>query len=256
MPGGVAVLGLAALALGALALSRGSKAAPTTPSGAAPTSGTFEFDPNLPPQLEAQALGAIKLGTAAELRTFADQLDAMGYHLTAASLRQRAAELAPAPQAIPPAVPTAPVAPAPAQPAPVPAAPTPSVPPVPAPSVAPPTPLGPPIPPLVVPAPSPATPPPAPSPPPPGGLSGLDPNDGRADAAGRHRGAHHRDRPGQAPGLRRVAAGPVPDRGGPALGEVGGDDRPAGAAVARAGPAGTRVAGRCPAARRRDRRRA
>src|SRR4029077_16172770 len=71
--------------------------APPAP-GAAPRSGTFEFDPNLPPQLEAQALGAIKLGTAAELRTFADQLDALGYHLTAAALRQRANELAPVPQ--------------------------------------------------------------------------------------------------------------------------------------------------------------
>jgi peptidoglycan hydrolase-like protein with peptidoglycan-binding domain len=176
MPGGAAVLGLAALALGALALSRGSKEAPK-PAGGATTSGTFEFDPNLPPQLEAQALGAIKLGTAAELRTFADQLDAMGYHLTATSLRQRAAELAPAPQVIPPAVPSTTVAPAPVPPAPapyVPPVPTPS--PAPVPSSAPVPPAGPPIPPLIVPAPSPATPPPAPSPPPPGGLSGLDPN--------------------------------------------------------------------------------
>src|SRR5579872_2638746 len=165
------LIALAALVgLGALALSSKDKAAPPAP-GAAPTSGTYEFDPNLPTQLEAQALGAIKLGTAAELRTFADQLDAMGYHLTAAALRQRAAELAPAPQPIPPAVPQVPGVPVPSVPAVTPA-PFPTPVPVPAPT----TPSGPPIPPLIVPAPSPATPPPAPTPPPPGGLSGLDPN--------------------------------------------------------------------------------
>src|SRR5579872_6151176 len=170
------LIALAALVgLGALALSSKDKAAPSAP-GAALRSGTFEFDPNLPPQLEAQALGAIKLGTAAELRTFADQLDAMGYHLTAASLRQRAAELAPAPQVIPPAVSPTPVAPFPVPPAPVPYVPPAPAPfPAPVPSTAPVPPAGSAIPPLIVPAPSPATPPPAPSAPPPGGLSGLDP---------------------------------------------------------------------------------
>jgi hypothetical protein len=92
---------------GAVAAAAMSKKAPAKP-GAAPTSGTFEFDPNLPPALEAQALGAIKLGTAAELRTFAAQLDGMGYHLTAAALRQRAGEIealptGPAPGKVPPA---------------------------------------------------------------------------------------------------------------------------------------------------------
>jgi hypothetical protein len=80
--------GAAALALG---LSGDKK--PAAKPGAAPTSGTYEFDPNLPPVLEAQALGAIKLGTAAELDTFAAQLDGMGYHMTAAALRKRSAEL-------------------------------------------------------------------------------------------------------------------------------------------------------------------
>src|SRR5579872_5514690 len=146
------LIALAALVgLGALALSSKDKAAPSAP-GAALRSGTFEFDPNLPPQLEAQALGAIKLGTAAELRTFADQLDALGYHLTAASLRQRANELAPVPQpGQPPMAP--PIVPEPG-PAPVPS---------PVPSAGPP---------VVVP-PAPTLPP---SPPPPGALSGLDAN--------------------------------------------------------------------------------
>src|SRR5258708_19934454 len=77
------LIALAALVgLGALALSSKAKAAPPAP-GAAPHSGTFEFDPNLPPQLEAQALAAIKLGTAPDLRTFPAQLPPLGFHFTA-----------------------------------------------------------------------------------------------------------------------------------------------------------------------------
>jgi hypothetical protein len=159
------LIALAALVgLGALALS-GKKEASAAPRpaapGAAPTGGSFEFDPNLPPQLEAQALGAIKLGTAAELRAFADQLDGLGYHLTAAALRKRAAELAPpVPLAAPP--PAAGPAPIAIEPGPVPA-PSPVPMPSPVPSAGPP---------IVVPP----APPPAPSPPPPGGMAGLDAN--------------------------------------------------------------------------------
>ncbi|MFI4971187.1 MAG: peptidoglycan-binding protein [Hyphomicrobiales bacterium] len=56
--------------------------------------GQVELDANLPDATAAQVLGALaNEKSAAKLIGFADQMDAQGYHLTAAALRARAAEL-------------------------------------------------------------------------------------------------------------------------------------------------------------------
>src|SRR5260370_8184873 len=91
-------IGAAAAALG------GKKKAVAGP----PTSGTFTLDQNLPPQLEQQVLGAIATATDPnQLLFLASQMDVGGCHLTAAALRQRAAELGAHPLGAPPAPPAA-----------------------------------------------------------------------------------------------------------------------------------------------------
>ena len=122
---------------GALAAAsrKGAAAGPTK-------SGTYTLDQNLPPQLEQQVLGALSATTDPnQLLFLGSQMDAMGYHLTAAALRQRASQLQ---TPVAPEVPVSPVM----------GPPTPG----PAPAVAPPPPSGPlasPIPAIPIPAPIP-----------------------------------------------------------------------------------------------------
>jgi peptidoglycan hydrolase-like protein with peptidoglycan-binding domain len=98
----VVVLGAIAAAAAALGGKKKAAAGP-------PTSGTFTLDQNLPPQLEQQVLGAIATATDPnQLLFLASQMDVGGYHLTAAALRQRAAELGAAPGAPPAAPPESP----------------------------------------------------------------------------------------------------------------------------------------------------
>jgi peptidoglycan hydrolase-like protein with peptidoglycan-binding domain len=89
MAGGLFPILILGAGIAGFALSRKGK----HPAAVA-NAGTFEFDPNLPPQYEAQVLGA--LGTVTDprqLNSLADQMDAMGFHLTASALRHRANEL-------------------------------------------------------------------------------------------------------------------------------------------------------------------
>ena len=58
------------------------------------TSGAYELDENLGPDKTKQVLGAIKNETSAPaLVALADKLDAQGYHLAAAAVRDRASDL-------------------------------------------------------------------------------------------------------------------------------------------------------------------
>jgi hypothetical protein len=76
-------------ALASLASSKKAKGA------AAASSGMVELDATMGAQLEGQVLAAIQSSNdPAALNAFAAQVDAMGFHLGAAALRQRAGELA------------------------------------------------------------------------------------------------------------------------------------------------------------------
>jgi hypothetical protein len=84
------------LALGLLGAAAALAASASSKKGAgqAASSGTHVLDANLPAQLQRQVLGALSTASDANSLLFlASQMDAMGYHLTAAALRARAAEL-------------------------------------------------------------------------------------------------------------------------------------------------------------------
>src|SRR5579859_2152619 len=69
-------------------------AASSRSKSAAPSSGTHILDASLPPDLTNQVLGALSTSTDPNALLFlASQMDAQGFHLTAAALRTRAAEL-------------------------------------------------------------------------------------------------------------------------------------------------------------------
>jgi peptidoglycan hydrolase-like protein with peptidoglycan-binding domain len=92
MPAAIVKFLLVALPVAGVAAIAAAKDAGASPNKK--TSGTFTLDEHLPEQVEEQALAAIRSEKVpAKLEALAAQLDNEGHHLTAAALRQRAAEL-------------------------------------------------------------------------------------------------------------------------------------------------------------------